>query len=78
MNAAVESRYVSTLPQDPADRNHITRFDVVFKTDPFSETSSQTLEEVHDVVKAAAAPKRHAGRDGVDRHRGLDLDASTT
>jgi RND superfamily putative drug exporter len=56
VNAAVESRYVSTAPADPADRNHITRFDVVLKSDPFSEASSQTLEQVHDVLKAAGAP----------------------
>jgi len=56
VNAAVESRYVSMAPADLADRNHITRFDVVLKTDPFSESSSQTLERVHEVLKAAAAP----------------------
>jgi RND superfamily putative drug exporter len=56
VNAAVESRYVSTTPADPADRNHITRFDVVLKTDPFSESSSQTIERVHEVLKTAAAP----------------------
>src|SRR5262249_55428299 len=33
--AVAESRYVSTQPAAPADTNHITRLDIVFKTDPF-------------------------------------------
>jgi putative drug exporter of the RND superfamily len=56
VSAAVESRYVSTAPADRADRNHITRFDVVLKSDPFSESSSETLEQVYNVLKAAAVP----------------------
>ena len=39
MRAAADSRYVSTNPLNKADRNHITRFDIVFRTDPFSDTA---------------------------------------
>ena len=49
------SRYVSVRPADPADAGHIARFDIVFKTDPFSETSLDTLERVRDAVAGAAA-----------------------
>ena len=35
MRAAADSRYVSISPLNKADLNHITRFDIVFKTDPF-------------------------------------------
>ena len=44
VQAAAESRYVSVKPTDPADTNHITRFDIVFKTDPFSEVSLEALD----------------------------------
>ena len=56
LNAAVESRYVSVMPSRPADRDHITRLDVVFKTDPFAESSLIALERVNDVLRAAMAP----------------------
>ena len=52
---AAESRYVSTQPALPADRNHITRLDVVFKSDPFSEASLRALEEVRDKLRKSAA-----------------------
>ncbi len=58
MDAAVNSRYVSLKPRDKADRNNITRVDVVFKTDPFSDASLQALEAVLATVKAATGPKQ--------------------
>ncbi len=54
MRGAIESRYVSVKPVDPGDQGHITRFDVVFKTDPFSEESLAALEEVKHVLTAAS------------------------
>ena len=39
-----------------SDRNHITRIDVVFKTDPFSEASLEALDRVHAVLRAASVP----------------------
>jgi RND superfamily putative drug exporter len=56
MNNAAESRYVSVRPSREADRDHITRFDVVFKTDPFSESSLRALKRLDDVLRAATAP----------------------
>jgi RND superfamily putative drug exporter len=53
---AAESRYVGTQPAVASDRNHITRFEVVFKSDPFAEVSLHALEEVRDNLQAAAAP----------------------
>jgi RND superfamily putative drug exporter len=50
------SRYVSLKPIDPADTNHITRIDIVFKTDPFSEASLEALERVHRSLNEATAP----------------------
>ena len=57
MRAAVDSRYVSLNPVNKADDlNHITRMDVVFRADPFSDQSLQAIERVHAAVKAEAAP----------------------
>lgn len=56
MRAAVDSRYVSTKPADPADRNHVTRVDVVFKEDPFSKASLVALAEVHRSLLEAMRP----------------------
>ena len=56
LTTAAESHYVSVRPVLPADRNHITRFDVVFKTDPFSESSLRALDRVNEVLLAATAP----------------------
>jgi RND superfamily putative drug exporter len=58
LTTAAESRYTSTRPGDPADRDHITRFDVLFSTDPFSPASLTALERVHDVLSAATAPQQ--------------------
>jgi RND superfamily putative drug exporter len=51
-----EHRYVDLKPTHPADLSHITRFDVVFKSDPFSEASLETLEKVRRVLESAGAP----------------------
>jgi len=56
INSAVESRYVSTTPAHQSDYNHITRLDVVFRTDPFSEPSLQALDRVHAALRAATGP----------------------
>ena len=53
--AAVDSRYVSLKPADPADRNHITRIDVVYNADPFSDTSLTALETLYAKLKQATA-----------------------
>ena len=54
LRAAAESRYVSLSPSKRSDLNHITRFDIVFKTDPFSEASLEALEHVREVLQGAA------------------------
>ncbi len=55
LRRGAESRYVSVKPADPADRGHITRLDIVFQTDPFSEASLNGLERVRQVLQEAAA-----------------------
>lgn len=49
----VDSRYSSTAPANPADLDHITRIDLIFKSDPFSVQSLATLDEVRRVVREA-------------------------
>ena len=56
MRAAVDSRYVSTKPLNKADLNHITRFDIVFRSDPFSHSSLESLEDVRQVLTTASHP----------------------
>lgn len=56
LSTAAEARYVSVRAPLDADRYHITRFDVLFSTDPFSESSLIALERVNDVLRAATAP----------------------
>jgi putative drug exporter of the RND superfamily len=53
VRTAAESRYVATRPRQAADANHITRLEIVFSTDPFSETSLQTLQEVRATLRSA-------------------------
>ena len=55
LRLGAEARYVSLNPASQSDRDHITRFDIVFRTDPFSEDSMEALEHVRDVLQAAAA-----------------------
>ena len=52
----VDPRYVSTEPVEQADLNHITRVDLIFKSDPFSDPSLKSLEDVRRVVAEAAQP----------------------
>jgi putative drug exporter of the RND superfamily len=52
---AAETRYVTTKPRQAADINHISRLEIVFKTDPFSESSLRTLEEVGATFRRATA-----------------------
>ena len=56
LNVAAESRYVSATPARSEDRDHITRLDVLFKTDPFSEASLHALARVDGLLRAATAP----------------------
>jgi RND superfamily putative drug exporter len=57
MRSAVDSRYVSTNPRNKAaNQGHITRIDVVFKTDPFSDASLHTLESVLATLHSMTAP----------------------
>ena len=51
-----DPRYVSVAPADPAATDHITRVDVVFKSDPFSDEGMTTLDLVRDTVSAAMKP----------------------
>jgi RND superfamily putative drug exporter len=55
ISAAVESRYVSTRPTRESDRNRITRIDVVFKADPFSAESMQTLTHAYETIRTASS-----------------------
>ncbi|WP_435010076.1 MMPL family transporter [Tundrisphaera lichenicola] len=52
----VDPRYVSTDPANPADLDHITRLDLIFKADPFSADSLRTLQEVRRVIEEASRP----------------------
>jgi RND superfamily putative drug exporter len=56
LRSGSDPRYVSTQPADPIDRNHITRIEVVFRSDPFSVESLATLAEVRKTVERAAEP----------------------
>ena len=52
----VDPRYVSTSPEDPKDLNHITRIDLIFQSDPFSERSLRSLAEVRKILNDASGP----------------------
>ncbi len=56
IQAGIVDHYVSTAARDEADRNHITRIDVIFDASPFSEESLDDLEAVRDVVADATEP----------------------
>jgi RND superfamily putative drug exporter len=56
VRSGAESRHVATKPRRAADVDHITRLEIVFKTDPFSESSLQTLELVRTTLSSTAAP----------------------
>jgi RND superfamily putative drug exporter len=56
LRVAADSRYVSTKPASREDLNHITRFDIVFRSDPFSEASLDSLDSVRRVLTAATRP----------------------
>jgi RND superfamily putative drug exporter len=51
-----DPRYVSVAPSDPAATDHITRIDVVFRTDPFSDEGMTTLDRVREAVADAMKP----------------------
>lgn len=56
LRAGADPRYVSTKPAVPGDLNHITRVDVVFRSDIFSPMSMATLRAVFDLAEAEARP----------------------
>ncbi len=56
LRAAAESRYVSLAPSNGANRNHITKIDLVFGSDPFSTPSLATLDSVQKLLKSLTAP----------------------
>jgi RND superfamily putative drug exporter len=59
MRAAVDGRYVSNKARDPMDPSrptYITRFDVVFETDPFSKPSLDSLDLLGQTLTAASRP----------------------
>lgn len=61
-----DPRYVSVKPAASKDRDHITRLDVIFRSDPFSPESMSTLQEVRRLaVDAAGDPGSLAGTAGV-------------
>jgi RND superfamily putative drug exporter len=51
-----DPRYVSVAPADPRDKDHITRIDVVFRSDPFSDEGMTTLDRVRQTVADAMRP----------------------
>jgi len=55
LKTATDARYVSTNAKRTSDRNHITRFDVVFRTDPFATASLQSLDVVYQALRQLTA-----------------------
>ena len=56
LRAPIDIRYVSINPINKADQDRITKLDVVFKTEPFSHESLETLDLVMKTVKACTEP----------------------
>ena len=56
MRPAIDARYVSLNPKDRVDESHITKIEVVFRTDPFSDQSLRVLAKVYATLKAAMGP----------------------
>ena len=56
LRAAADGRYVSVKPEGGVAPNHITRFDVVFETDPFSKPSLDSLALLNETLDAASKP----------------------
>ena len=52
----VDPRYVSNVPVDGKDLNHITRIDLIFQSDPFSDRSLRSLAEVRKVLADETKP----------------------
>ncbi len=52
----VDPRYVSTAPLEGKDLNHITRIDLIFQSDPFSERSLRSLAEVRKILADSSGP----------------------
>jgi RND superfamily putative drug exporter len=58
---AAEPQYVSTSPRQASDVNHITRLEIVFSTDPFAESSLQTLNDVRAALQRSTAAGQSLG-----------------
>jgi RND superfamily putative drug exporter len=56
LRVAADGRYVSVKPKDGEAPNHITRFDVVFDSDPFSKRSMDALSAARESLETAAMP----------------------
>jgi RND superfamily putative drug exporter len=56
VRSQADAIYISTAPRDPADRNQITRLNIVFRDDPFSSMSMSALEQVGGIVSEAVSP----------------------
>ena len=52
----VDPRYVSSAPVDGKDLNHITRIDLIFQSDPFSDRSLRSLGDVRKILAAETSP----------------------
>ena len=52
----IAKRYISVEPARPEDKDHITKIDVVFKDDPFTESSLNALGRVDRTVGDAMKP----------------------
>ena len=48
-----EGRYVSTSASQAADVNHITRLEIVFRNDPYSDSSLRSLKDVRATLRRA-------------------------
>ncbi len=66
MRPSIDARYVSLKPKHKSEENQITKIDVVFQTDPFSDQSLQALSAVFKTLKDAMRPGQPlAGADAV-------------
>jgi RND superfamily putative drug exporter len=77
----IDARYVSMAPAHPEDLNHITKIDVVFNNDPFSEASLNGLEEVSkrvgESMTAAGGPLEGGTLKGLAGSTAMVIDLRT-
>jgi RND superfamily putative drug exporter len=66
VRAVTDAYYVSANTKArPEDRNHITRIELVFKSDPFSPESMATLEAARRAVNESIGPGKPLAGEGV-------------